>query len=316
MNRSLLSHVSRSRGAFKRLCALAVAVALTALAPGALAAPRVRLTGPPKERAQFVGKAFTIGVSASGYDKGWVEVTSEAGTEVLLFTRSGSSYLAYTPTVAGEHIVTAVVTRKGSAQKKTSSVTLMVYPTDANERADWMARVARSRVGRNDAAVYVEGSSLSEEDDWCAVFVSWCARQLQMPTDTGLYAVYAGIDIYPSRREIACEACASTHQARFAVTPVETPEWGDLVFFLWGDEKEWQRKRHPGYEDEWHGNASHVGIVTDVAADGFTFVHGNTRVGKVVHGVAKNESSDERDGKRYRDWVVAFGRPRYGAPIE
>ena len=72
-----------------------------------------------------------------------------------------------------------------------------------------------------------------------------------------------------------------------------------------------QLKAHPGYLESWHGNASHVGIVTRVYDNDFSFVHGNIRMKRNKFGVVLNQSTDEKDGKTFADWVVGFGRPHY-----
>ncbi len=277
--------------------------------------PKIRLTGPPKERGQLVGQAFQIGVAATGFDTAWVEVHAPDGVVVLPMERKKTNYLTYTPQASGEHTIMAIAMVDGNARQWTSSITITVFPIDAAERAQWMVEKALSCVGSTDAAKYVEGTSLSEGDDWCAAFIGWCAKQVHIPYGAGLQAIFAGVDIYAEQEgQIACKTCRGNHLARFraaVIPPQETPMPGDLVFFIWGSKQKAQLKAHAGYLEHWHGNASHVGIVTSVQDDNFTFVHGNIRRKGNLFGVVLNQSMDEMEGGTYADWVIAFGRPYY-----
>ena len=277
--------------------------------------PKVHITGPPKERAQTVGKSFLIGVFASGFDKGWVEVASPDVIHVLPMEQKKYNYLAFTPTDSGEHTITAVVMMNGKAQRWTSAIQLTVYPIDASERAEWMVAKALSCVGSTDVAQFVEHTSLSEDDEWCAAFIGWCSKQIHIPYKAGIQAICAGIDIYSGQdTPIPCKACNANHLARFLGTvlaSVESPKPGDLVFFIWGSKVKSQEDAHPGYQSNWHGNANHVGLVTEVDGSSFSFVHGNVYIKHNLYGVALNKSTDEKYGKTFGDWVVAFAHPDY-----
>ena len=304
------------RGLLYGLVALLLAFLLGQSAALA-ASPRIRITGPPKERAQFVGETFTIGVAASGIDEAWVEVSWPGGSQVLPMERRHANYLSFTPAVAGVHTVTAVATVAGREKQYTSSVDITVFPVDATERAHWMAETALACVGSTDAEKFVEGTSLQADDDWCAAFVGWCAKQVHIPHAAGLQAIFAGVDVYADQTEaIDCNTCRGNHLARFRATVLgaqDVVQPGDLVFFIWGSKTAAQEHAHPGYHEKWHGNASHVGIVTGVQDEAFTFVHGNIRMKKNRFGVVCSLSTDEKEGKTYADWVVAFARPFYGA---
>lgn len=278
-------------------------------------APYVRLTGPPSERAQFVNQELVIGVLANRFDNGWVEVKSSSGIHNIPMAQKRTNYLRYTPTESGELTITAIITVDGDDRQRRSSITTLVYPTDAKGRAEWMVQTALSCVGSTDAKKYVRNTSLGPKDDWCAAFIGWCARQINIPFEAGLHAIYAGVDIYDGQTEpIQCAICRRTHQARFLATVMDkskTPEPGDLVFFIWSLKEQGQILAHPDYFEKWHGNACHVGIITAVDDGEYTFVHGNVRLDNNKLGVALNRSTDEKDGMTYADWVVAFGRPHY-----
>ena len=296
------------------LCVLFLATLLCS--PVAMATtPKVHITGPPKERGQIVGEEFVIGVAATGFDTGWVEIATAGDTQTLPMEKRKTNYLKYTPSQAGELTITAIVTQSGSERRWTSTVTTTVYPIDAQQRADWMVQTALSCVGSTDAAQFVRYTNLSAQDDWCAAFIGWCAKQIHIPQKAGLQAIFAGVDVYSgSTVPIACKTCRRNHQARFLATVLDkslTLKPGDLVFFIWGSNEKGQLKAHEGYQSQWHGNANHVGLVTAVDGDGFTFVHGNVRMPHNQFGVALNRSSDEKEGKTYADWVVAFARPLY-----
>lgn len=294
-------------------CALLLLLTLISL-PALASAPKVRLTGPAKERAQIVGERFTIGVAASGFDAGWVEVVSPSQTWMASLSKSATNYIPYTPMEAGEHTVTAVVMRKGSTRMWRSSITITVFPIDAQERAQWMVKMALACVGSTDAEKFVQYADMDATDDWCAAFIGWCARSVHISDAAGLQALFAGVDVYSPAETIACKTCRGNHLARFSATVLaagKTPLPGDLVFFLWGSKQKSQRIAHPGYEGQWHGNASHVGLVTAVNGQVFSFVHGNVRMKHNLFGVVLNQSTDQREGKTYADWVIAFARPHY-----
>ena len=295
---------------------IATAVCILSFITTAMAkTPKVHLTGPPKERAQFVNQEFTIGILASSFDYGWVEVISSSGTQIIPMERKKTNYIKFTPAASGELTITAVVMMDGDARQWQSSIITTVYPVDAKERAEWMIQTALSCVGSTDAAKFVQDTNLRTEDDWCAAFIGWCAKQIHIPYKAGLQAIFAGVDVYDGTSDpILCRTCKGNHKARFladVLDPSENPQPGDLVFFIWDSKTKSQLAAHPGYLENWHGNANHVGIVTSVTDHDFTFVHGNIRMKHNKFGVAVNQSTDAKDGKTYADWVVAFARPHY-----
>ncbi len=288
-----------------------------AFASNAMASPKVHLTGPAKEKAQYVGIPFKIGVSASGFSTGWVEVQAPSATHVLPMERKKRNYLEYTPDECGEHTITAIVNTKDSTRIWESSITITVYPVSAQNRASWMVSTALSCVGSTNVEMFVEGSGISINDDWCAVFIGWCSKQVHIPFGAGFQAIFAGVDLSNGAHAdaISCDACRATHKARFSATVLDSEDSvqpGDLVFFIWPSKEESQLKAHIGYKQSWHGNASHVGLIVEVWEGGFSFVHGNIRQPHNLFGVALNLSTDEKEGATYADHVVAFARPNYG----
>lgn len=307
-----------------RLWRLSLGVALSVLIAlgGSVAAaetPRVTLTGPAREKSQWVGRPILIGVTATGFTTGWIEVREPTGTLVLPLERKRRNYVTYTPTESGELGITAIVVADGDPREWKSSITLTVYPTDAAERIDWLIRAALESVGSDDTEQILQDCDMTLEDDWCAAYIGWCAKQVRLPSAVGLKAVFAGIDLYEGvdAASIPCRQCRSVHSARFhvdVVDPAASPQPGDLVFFIWGSKAAEQEKLHQGYRTDWHGNANHVGLVTAVYGDTFEFVQGNVRLENGRLGVALNRSTDEKEGGTYADWVIAFGRPHYDAP--
>ena len=282
-------------------------------------AAKVHLTGPACELPQYVGRSFTIGVTATNFDSGEVTITGPTNTQTLTMQRKRRNYFTYTPIESGTHTIAAMVRVAGVDRVWKSEISIVVYPVEASERAAWMVNIALQSVGREDAATFVAKTGLSEDDDWCAAFIGWCSKYVHIPRSAGLEALFAGVDLYTNANEtISCKTCAGNHKARFlgkVLTAEEQPAPGDLVFFIWGSKIRAQTTAHPGYQMQWHGNASHVGIVTAVNGDTFSFVHGNVPMGKGAHGVAINQSNDEKEGKTYVDWVVAFMHPLYDTPL-
>ena len=305
---------------FRTLAITLILLALTFASPViALASPKVHLTGPAMEKPQYVGQAFAIGVTASQFTLGWVEVQAPSCIHVLPMAHQKRNYVQYTPDESGQHTITAYVTAKNNARTWKSSIVITVYPVAADDRAAWMVRTALSCVGSTDAETYVEGTGLTAEDDWCAAFIGWCSKQVHIPAHAGLRALYAGVNLYEGMRkeDIPCKNCRANYQARFSATVLghgDAVQPGDLVFFIWGSKENSQLISHPGYPENWHGNASHVGLVTGVWSGGFSFVHGNIRQPHNLFGVALNLSTDEKESATYADWVVAFARPHYDDP--
>lgn len=180
-----------------------------------------------------------------------------------------------------------------------------------------MVSTALSCVGSSNAEKYVEGSGLTADDNWCAAFIGWCSMQVHIPFGAGLQALFAGVDLYKGVDEdaIDCDACRDTHKARFSARVLgqeDTVQPGDLVFFIWASKEKSQSTAHSGYKQSWHGNASHVGLVVKVWADGFSFVHGNIRQKHNQFGVSLNLSTDKKEDVTYADCVIDFARPYYG----
>lgn len=94
--------------------------------------PRVHITGPTKERAQTVQREFVIGVSASSFDVGRVEIDAPGGCDIFPMERRKTNDLNYTPTQAGDHTITAVVMVNGNSHRRTSSITKKCLTTLKN----------------------------------------------------------------------------------------------------------------------------------------------------------------------------------------
>ena len=97
----------------------------------------------------------------------------------------------------------------------------------------------------------VQGSSSGFYKSWCAIFISWCARQAGIPTSIISNATYA---------------CAGSDYGDFKNLDFYsrgsyTPKVGDLIFFDW-----------PGDPTHW----DHVEIVIGVDSSNVTTLGGNT----------------------------------------
>ena len=142
-----------------------------------------------------------------------------------------------------------------------------------NQRTD-LVNVARSQLGyhegNNESHLYggssgsnnyteygywygtqVQGSSSGFYKSWCAIFISWCARQAGIPTSIISNATYA---------------CAGSDYGDFKNLDFYsrgsyTPKVGDLIFFDW-----------PGDPTHW----DHVEIVIGVDSSNVTTLGGNT----------------------------------------
>ncbi len=114
----------------KRRACVCMAPAMLSVRLSASAAeaksPRVHITGPTKERAQTVQREFVIGVSASSFDVGRVEIDAPGGCDIFPMERRKTNDLNYTPTQAGDHTITAVVMVNGNSHRRTSSITKSV----------------------------------------------------------------------------------------------------------------------------------------------------------------------------------------------
>ena len=119
----------------RRACVcMAPAMLIVCLSASATEAksPRVHITGPTKERAQTVQREFVIGVSASSFDVGRVEIDAPGGCDIFPMERRKTNDLNYTPTQAGDHTITAVVMVNGNSHRRTSSITKKCFRTLKN----------------------------------------------------------------------------------------------------------------------------------------------------------------------------------------
>lgn len=69
----------------------------------------------------------------------------------------------------------------------------------------------------------VKGNSYGHFYDWCAMFVSWCARQAQIPTNVISNSAYA----------TASSGAYCFNNLSYRARGTYTPVAGDLIFFDW-----------------------------------------------------------------------------------
>ena len=172
-----------------------------------------------------------------------------------------------------------------------------------NQRTD-LVNVARSQLGyhegNNESHLYggssgsnnyteygywygtqVQGSSSGFYKSWCAIFISWCARQAGIPTSIISNASYA---------------CAGSDNGDFKnldyyARGSYTPKVGDLVFFCW------------------EGNSScwdHVEIVIGVSSSEVTTLGGNT----------SNNNVKSRKWSLSNSNIRGYGVPKYTSKLD
>ena len=112
---------------------------------------------------------------------------------------------------------------------------------------------------------------------WCAMFVSWCANQAQIPQG-----------IIPKLAYVPYIVNFFLQRGRYKARGSYTPRKGDIVFF---------------------GDSDHVGLVEGVSGNNVITIVGNTSSGG-------NVSDGEGVYRRVRplgsgSWVMGFGIPNY-----
>lgn len=114
--------------------------------------------------------------------------------------------------------------------------------------------------------------------DWCAMFISWCARQAGIPTSIIKNNAWAG-SMSSSKR-------TGNFGGQYYPKGSITPQKGDIAYYGWGS-----------------SSSQHVEIVISTSGNTFTSIGGNTGGGTKVY-VHKNYSFTSSD-------VVGFERPNY-----
>ena len=125
----------------------------------------------------------------------------------------------------------------------------------------------------------VKGNSYGHFYDWCAMFVSWCARQAQIPTNVISNSAYAN-----ASSSVYCFNNMA-YRARGTYTPIA----GDIIFFDWD-----------GLSDSW----DHVGLVYDCDGSSVYTIEGNSS-----NMVAKKEYPLDKEVIR------GYGIPSYDGEI-
>lgn len=114
--------------------------------------------------------------------------------------------------------------------------------------------------------------------EWCAYFVSWCARKAGIPTS-----------VLP--RLGNCRTSVEWYKKNSVYRPASSgyiPKTGDIVFFNWSG----------------GSAAKHVGIVTGVSGNNVYTIEGNTGPGRGNRCMAKTRS-------RSAGYIVGYGVPAY-----
>lgn len=159
----------------------------------------------------------------------------------------------------------------------------------ADSQADALVSVALAEEGytegANNYSKYGEWyyNNVSKEidyahADWCAMFISWCARQAGIPTSIIKNNAWAG-SMSSSKR-------TGNFGGQYYPKGSITPQKGDIAYYGWGS-----------------SSSVHVEIVISTSGNTFTSIGGNTGGGKKVY-IHRNYSFTSSD-------IVGFERPNY-----
>lgn len=148
-----------------------------------------------------------------------------------------------------------------------------------NQR-DKIMKIAASQVGYKEYSGDNNKYGLwygMNNNPWCAMFVSWCAAQAEIPTT-----------IIPKMAYVPYIVKWFQTRGRYKARGSYTPRKGDIVFF---------------------GDCDHVGLVEGVSGNNVITIEGNTSSGG-------NVSNGEGVYRRTRplgsgSWVMGFGIPDY-----
>ena len=128
----------------------------------------------------------------------------------------------------------------------------------------------------------ITGSSFCEDGTpWCAIFVSYCARHVDIPTS--MIPNFASCTV--SRDDFW------KPKGRWVDRVNADPQPGDIIYFDWAGTRQ--------------GDCDHVGIVVDVTSSDVTTVEGNTTGDSCIYGVRR---------KTYpKNWsqIIGYGVPNY-----
>lgn len=117
---------------------------------------------------------------------------------------------------------------------------------------------------------------------WCAMFISWCARQAGIPTSVIKNNAWAG--------SMSSSKGTGNFGAPYYPKGSITPQKGDIVYYGWGSSK-----------------SQHVEIVISTSGSTFTSIGGNTGGGTKVY-IHRNYSFTSSD-------VVGYERPNYNGSV-
>lgn len=159
----------------------------------------------------------------------------------------------------------------------------------ADSQADALVSVALAEEGytegANNYSKYGEWyyNNVSKEidyahADWCAMFISWCARQAGIPTSIIKNNAWAG-SMSSSKR-------TGNFGGQYYPKGSITPQKGDIAYYGWGS-----------------SSSVHVEIVISTSGNTFTSIGGNTGGGTQVY-IHRNYSFTSSD-------IVGFERPNY-----
>lgn len=163
----------------------------------------------------------------------------------------------------------------------------------AQSQADAIVSVALAEEGytegANNYSKYGEWyyNNVSKESDyahaqWCAMFISWCARQANIPTSVIKNNAWAG--------SMGSSKCTGNFGGQYYPKGSITPQKGDIVYYGWGS-----------------STSEHVEIVVSTTSNTITSIGGNTGGGTKVY-IHRNYSFTSSN-------IVGYERPNYNGSV-
>lgn len=160
----------------------------------------------------------------------------------------------------------------------------------AESQADALVSIALAEEGYTEGANNYNkyGADLGQNNvAWCALFISWCARQAGIPTSIIKTTAWAG-DMGSSKK-------TGNFGGQYYPKGSITPQKGDIVYY------DWNR----------NGSSDHVEIVISTSGSTFTSIGGNT----------KGDSGTTEGVRRHSNYsftssyIVGFERPNYNGSV-
>lgn len=155
----------------------------------------------------------------------------------------------------------------------------------ADSQADALVSVALAEEGYTEGANNNNkyGAALGQNNvPWCALFISWCARQVGISESIIKTTAWAG--------DMGSNKCTGNFGGQYYPKGSITPQKGDIVYY------DWNR----------NGSSDHVEIVISTSGSTFTSIGGNTTGNTTTEGVRRHSGYSFTSS-----YIVGFERPNY-----